>query len=237
MATWRKCCNFITKQIIGQYPSGESEAPKCTYIAFVDFYSTAYNNLYFDDAQTQPMFNDIYGNGDLMNLMNASGGNLYYSFSAPGDFIFSGCWLYYEGTSLIPSIPVYDNLGVNIATIDFAIGSIYGFDCTNKKCYTATYDNNFQSLYAIQWGTSPSTLSADFPSSNPFVVPDLFDTVTMDSLVKSIYGLSASYSYLDNGDGTATITIFDAYDWAYAPKLYLFDGSNFISLTFTECNP
>lgn len=237
MATWRKCCNFIQKEILGIFPNGESQPSKCIYVAFVDFYGTSYYDLYFDNTQTQSMFIDQYGNGSLMNLMNANGGNLYYTIASGNDFIFNGCWLYYEGTSLIPSIPVYDSLGTNISTIDFVIGSAYGFDCINKKCYTVTYDNNFQTLYSIQWAISPTTISAEYPASNPFIFPDLFDTITMNSIVKSIYGLNSFYTYLDNGDGTATISIFDAHDWGYAPKLYISDGVNNSSITFTECNP
>lgn len=232
------CCkSYVGKQVIGLLPDGGGTPPepKCVYFGFVDFYSETYNNLYLDDAQTIPAFSDFYGNGNLKNYMNGIGGDLYYSFYSFGSFVFSGCFLFYEGTSLIPSIPIYDSVGGQINTIDFQENTLYSYSCTNDKCFTKTFDKSFIELYNLAWMSSPFTLSADYSQSNPFYNIDISDVVTMDTLIRSIYGTNSTYNWVDNLNGTATITLSNCYDWGSLPTLLLSDGiGNFLNITLEE---
>ena len=187
----------------------------CLYLGFIDFSSIPALDLFFDAAYTQPLFTNSLGAGQLRTLMQSNGGEVYGLIYDGSSFVFEGCHCFYYGTSA-NNIDVYSaTLGGYYGTISFAPISSSFVPCDATTCYTATYNNTSTILSMLNYITPAINLNSISLFINPPIGADIFlsDVNTMTLLFKQQYGQSAVYSYVDNGNGTSTITLDKAIDW------------------------
>jgi hypothetical protein len=235
MATWRKCCNFIIKQIIGQYPSNREES-ECLYVGFIQLNGGGGLADYTLDDNTTPLLNDAYGNGYLKTLMQSQQGDAYALINDSANFISNGIHVYYVGTSA-NNIDV-NFLGSYFGTIYFTPLSDNGIECRPFSCYTMTFPVGYNNLAIFQFSFAPLTpIATEINSSAPlYNYINVTNVVDMTTLINQIYGNSAVYSIVDNLDGTYTMTITNAYYFGSNPSLILLN-SRFESYTdtMTDC--
>jgi hypothetical protein len=223
------CCkSYVGKQIIGLLPNDGGTPPPspCLYVAFVDFGSLQPIDLFFDAALTQPLFTNNIGDGALRSLMQFNGGELYGVFNDFGNFIYSGCHMYYYGTSA-NNFDVY-TLGGYLTSVSFNPMSAFALPCENMICYTTTLDSNFNRLYYIEYVTPVLYEYLDLLVNPPYAsFIDLTDEISSALFFRQLYGQNLNYTYVDNGNGTSTITLDKAIDWnnnGSGIYLEIFDG-------------
>ncbi len=234
MATWRKCCNFIIKQIIGQYPSNR-EGTDCLYVGYIDLNGGGSLSDYTLDDNTTILTN-AYGDGYLRTLMQSQQGDVYGVFYDPVNFIAQGVYVYYVGTSA-NNIDV-NFLGSPFGTIGFNSLGDNGIECRPLSCYTMTFAVQYDNLSDISFSFPPlTTLSSSISSSAPFYsLINVTNVVDMTTLINQIYGNSATYTIVDNGNDTYTMTITSAYYLGSNPILTLLNSrKESYTDTMTDC--
>jgi len=210
----------------------------CLYISYVDFGAVMSNDLFFDDALTQPLFINNIGDGALRTMMQTNGGELYGIWNDAGNFIFSGCNLYYYGTSGM-NIDVYD-LGGLVMTIEFNPMSAFALPCQALQCYSVTIDGFYTYLYVIDYNTPLVTSNINVLSNPPYGSQiDLTDEISAGLFFRQLYGQDAVYSLVVNPDTSYTITLNNAINWfndSSPISLYLDDNfSGLIQYDMTPC--
>ncbi len=233
------CCkSYVGKQIIGLLPDGGGTPPqtRCLYVAMVDFLASA-NDLFFDDGLTQPMFSNNIGDGALRTMMQTDGGELYGIWNDGSNFIFSGCHIYYYGTSAM-NIDVY-SIGGYLQTITFSPMSAFALPCEDLQCYTVTIDEQYTKLQMIVYNTPVVTTNIQLNSNPPYGADiDLTDEISTALFFRELYGQNVNYTYVDNGNGTYTITMDKAIDWLNnGSSIFMVVGDNIGGSTDFELQP
>jgi hypothetical protein len=210
----------------------------CLYISYVDFGAVTPTSLFFDAALTQPLFTNNIGDGALRTMMQTNGGELYGVWSDGGNAIFSGCNLYYYGTSGM-NIDVYD-LGGLVMTIEFNPMSAFALPCQALQCYSVTIDAFYAYLYVIDYNTPLVTSNINVLSNPPYNNQiDLTDEISAGLFFRQLYGQDAVYSLVVNPDTSYTITLNNAINWfndSSPISLYLDDNfSGLIQYDMTPC--
>ena len=228
------CCkSYIGKQIIGLLPGEGSE--ECLYVGFFDLNGGGSLSDYTLDDNTTILI-DAYGDGYLRTLMQSQQGDVYAPFYDPANFITQGVYVYYVGTSA-NNIDV-NFLGSPFGTIGFTSLGENGIECRPLSCYTMTFPVAYNNLSDISFSFPPlTTLSSNLNGSAPFYGNiSVTNVVDMTTLINQIYGNSAVYSIVDNGNDTYTMTITNAYYFGGNPFLTLVN-SRFepYSDTMTDC--
>lgn len=228
------CCkSYIGKQIIGLLPGEGSE--ECLYVGYIDLKGGGSLNDYTLDDNTTILTN-AYGDGYLRTLMQSQQGDVYGVFYDPVNFIAQGVYVYYVGTSA-NNIDV-NFLGSPFGTISFNSLGDNGIECRPLSCYTMTFALQYDTLSDLSFSFPPlTTLTSSISSSAPFYgFINVTNVVDMTTLINQIYGNSATYSIVDNGNDTYTMTITNAYYLGSNPILTLLN-SRFESYTdtMTDC--
>lgn len=233
MATWRKCCNYIQKEILGIFPS--NRLSECLYVGFIQLNGGGSLSDYTLDDNITPI-TDAYGDGYLRTLMQSQQGNVYAIINDSANFISNGIHLYYVGTTA-NNIDV-NFLGSYFGTINFLPLSENGIECRPLSCYTMTFPITYNNLAIFQFSFAPlTTIAPEINSSAPmYNYIDVTNVIDMTILINQIYGNSAVYNIIDNANGTYTMTITNAYYYGGNPSLLLLD-SRFGSYTdtMTDC--
>lgn len=233
------CCkSYVGKQIIGLAPGGSVTPPaqKCFYLGYLDTAGIATTDMYFDAALTQPMFINNIGDGTLRYNMQILNGELFFPLFDPNSFIQTGMHIFYEGTSATP-IDIY-YFGGLLNTINFTKVTDLGLTCNPIQCFTLTYDNTYTKLENLFFVTPLVTASLYMPNNPPFnAYIDLNNITSMTLLLKELYGNSVNYTYVDNGNGTSTITIDKMLNWSGLNQIdvVLSDGANGADFSFIPC--
>lgn len=184
------------------------------------------------------MFTNNIGDGTLRTYLQSLNGELYYPISDNGNFIYSGMHIYYEATSPF-YIDVYFFGGL-YGTIYFQKVSDFGLSCNPIQCFTLTYDNAYTKLSNIYFVTPLVTCNINFETSNnpPFnSTIDMDDVPSMTLLLKELYGQSVNYTYVDNGNGSSTITIDKMLNWSGMNQIdiVITDGSTGADFSLIPC--
>jgi hypothetical protein len=195
-------------------------AQECIYVGFINLNGGGGLSDYTLTDNVTPLIN-AYGEGYLRTLMQSQQGDVYAPFYDPTNFILNGIHLYYVGTSA-------NNIDVNFfggyfGTINFTRLSDLSIQCQPVSCYTLTFPTAYYQLVDISFSFAPlQILSSNLISSAPFYnYINVTNVVDMTTLINQIYGSSAVYAIVDNGNDTYTITITNAYYFGSNPILSL----------------
>lgn len=229
-----ECCkSYVGKQVIGLLPS-DIVSTECLYVGYIDLNGGGSLSDYTLTDNITPI-TDAYGDGYLRTLMQSQSGNVYGVFYDPANFISQGLHIYYVGTSA-------NNIDVNFfgsyfSTINFTPLTNYSIDCRPINCYTVTFGVEYLYLTNMYFSAVPLTeISSDITSSAPFYNQiTITNTTQMGVLVNQIFGSSASYSLIDNGNDTYTMTISDAYYFGIVPVISLSSGRDVATFNMVDC--
>jgi hypothetical protein len=177
------CCkSYVGKQIIGLLPGGSTQECLYYYAPNVQVYGWTIDGIIVDDQIS------------INNALSSYG--YYYQYYLTLDYAESRLSLTYIGNEPPTYIPIIlDSNGDPVTW--------YLTNCCTKVCLKQTYNAN--QYYYLQTGYGWVAEIGDYISDwDPL---NLF----MPQLIQGLYGLDATYSAIDNGDGTWDITIDNAY--------------------------
>ena len=187
MATWRKCCNFITKQIIGQYPGYGSQ--ECLYVMTIN------SQDYF--------VSDFVGwtlNGnDFITELSLFGSVNQYTNELGNKSVF----IYYSGTQPTDLIVNVPGFGDTLFTIRKAT-NFEGASC-DLVCYQASFDYGYQWRFIDFFASSAAT-----PYYSPSAY-DISDDTNLQYFASSFLGSQISVSSVWDGS-QYVVTINNAFN-------------------------
>lgn len=187
MSTWRKCCNFITKQIIGQYPGYGSQ--ECLYVMTIN------SQDYF--------VSDFVGwtlNGnDFITELSLFGSVNQYTNELGNKSVF----IYYSGTQPTDLIVNVPGFGDTLFTIRKAT-NFEGASC-DLVCYQASFDYGYQWRFIDFFASSAAT-----PYYSPSAY-DISDDTNLQYFASSFLGSQISVSSVWDGS-QYVVTINNAFN-------------------------
>lgn len=217
MATWRKCCNFIQRQIIGALPGGGSSAPQdCLWILRYsdDFEYNCFMSPGWDFNGQEVDFTSVADNFGGYFAQNGNPFSIYGENDTCNQIYF-----FYEGITQPSDILITDpNFGQN----PYSFYSYCDFGCITIPSfrYTQTYTIfNF-------WGLPTTTTSygGDIDFSDPVNAQQI-----IEAIIKS-YFPTATVTLQDDGGGFFTITFQNVwYNMSLFPTnniQFFYDGGN-----------
>lgn len=199
MATWRKCCNFITKQIIGQYPSGGGEQkPQCFWYGE---YNSALDNTFNDSTLNGQPFNvEIYTlTGNASNSMNLMNNIFVYDTRC--------AWTLTDDPNTLPTLPIgYNSMN------DPLIGTWWEGSC-ELKCYELVVPKTDLIFSQLYLGT-PSLIMLNRDGFGvPFWdVSNASHISIIDTYYKSFFGNQASVTSTLDSNNDYVVQIRNTYE-------------------------
>lgn len=218
-------------------------ADECMYYATINLgnpNSVNYSDFYLDSAATIPAFdsgiNGYNGDGNLRNLLQSLGGDIFGIVCNGGPFD-GTFYCHIVGTSTY-NVPIYDSVGSLVNGLSFEKATTYGMSCKPNFCYTATIDQPQIRLVTLEI-YSYFYLNIDYQFAQSYkygsLYMDLSDMGQMQEYCNRLYGSTCIYDYKDNGNGTYTIQISNAYNLGAAPIFYVSDGSSYQQVYLNLC--
>lgn len=218
-------------------------ADECMYYATINLgnpNSVNYSDFYLDQAATIPAFdpgiNGYNGDGNLRNLLQSLGGDIFGIVCNGGPFD-GTFYCHIVGTSTY-GILIYDSNGSIVNGLNFEKATTYGMSCKPNSCYTATIDQPQIRLVTLEI-YSYFYLNIDYQFAQSYkygsLYMDLSDMIQMQEFCNRLYGSTCIYDYKDNGNGTYTIQISNAYNLGAAPIFYVSDGSSYQQVYLNLC--